>query len=138
MIKVQLVISGQYRENYGAHDWDGIGECPQHWKCKNEFNIIVACNVLLTDAPSVMKEIEERMSGFSWSDNGSSCYLDAIQMVPNRLSRSNLIEWQYQAYDEITSISKEEIHAFLKAFGMEPVAEELDDLLETDSYKLHH
>lgn len=21
-------------ENYGAHDWDGKGECPQHWKPK--------------------------------------------------------------------------------------------------------
>jgi len=21
-------------ENYGAHDWDGTGECPQYWKFK--------------------------------------------------------------------------------------------------------
>lgn len=31
---MKLVISTQIRENYGAHDWDGTGECPQHWKCK--------------------------------------------------------------------------------------------------------
>jgi hypothetical protein len=24
----------QYWENYGAHDWDGVGSCPQHWKAK--------------------------------------------------------------------------------------------------------
>jgi len=29
-----LVITTQYRENYGAHDWDGKGECPQYWKFK--------------------------------------------------------------------------------------------------------
>ena len=29
-----VVISTQFRENYGAHDWDGRGECPQHWKSK--------------------------------------------------------------------------------------------------------
>ena len=29
-----LVIHTQYRENYGAHDWDGKGECPQYWKFK--------------------------------------------------------------------------------------------------------
>ena len=29
-----LVIQTQCRENYGAHDWDGKGECPQHWKFK--------------------------------------------------------------------------------------------------------
>ena len=29
-----LVIQTQDRENYGAHDWDGEGDCPQHWKFK--------------------------------------------------------------------------------------------------------
>ena len=29
-----LVIQTQCRENYGVHDWDGKGECPQHWKFK--------------------------------------------------------------------------------------------------------
>lgn len=31
---MKLVIYTQIRENYGAHDWDGVGTCPQHWKCK--------------------------------------------------------------------------------------------------------
>ena len=29
-----LIIETQYSENYGAHDWDGEGECPQRWKQK--------------------------------------------------------------------------------------------------------
>ena len=29
-----LVIDTQYQENYGAHDWDGQGSCPQYWKFK--------------------------------------------------------------------------------------------------------
>ena len=29
-----LVIQTQVKENYGAHDWDGKGECPQYWKFK--------------------------------------------------------------------------------------------------------
>ena len=29
-----LVIRTQFKENYGAHDWDGTGECPQYWKMK--------------------------------------------------------------------------------------------------------
>lgn len=28
------IVETQYRENYGAHDWDGTGECPQYWKNK--------------------------------------------------------------------------------------------------------
>lgn len=31
---MQITIQTQFRENYGAHDWDGKGECPQYWKCK--------------------------------------------------------------------------------------------------------
>ena len=29
-----VVIDTQYMENYGAHDWDGTGQCPQYWKFK--------------------------------------------------------------------------------------------------------
>jgi hypothetical protein len=29
-----LVIRTQYMENYGAHDWNGQGACPQYWKNK--------------------------------------------------------------------------------------------------------
>ena len=32
--QTMLVVDTQYMENYGAHGWDGIGECPQHWKMK--------------------------------------------------------------------------------------------------------
>lgn len=32
MAKVHIVT--QYQENYGAHDWDGQGVCPQYWKFK--------------------------------------------------------------------------------------------------------
>ena len=31
---MQLLITTQTQENYGAHDWDGEGSCPQYWKFK--------------------------------------------------------------------------------------------------------
>jgi hypothetical protein len=31
---MQLLITTQTQENYGAHDWDGEGQCPQYWKFK--------------------------------------------------------------------------------------------------------
>ena len=31
---MMLVIQTQDQENYGAHDWDGKGACPQYWKFK--------------------------------------------------------------------------------------------------------
>jgi hypothetical protein len=31
---MKLMITTQLQENYGAHDWDGEGACPQYWKFK--------------------------------------------------------------------------------------------------------
>ena len=38
---MKLVIHTQHRENYGAHDWDGTGECPQYWKYKGGETYVV-------------------------------------------------------------------------------------------------
>jgi hypothetical protein len=39
-ITFRLVITTQIYENYGSHNWDGTGECPQYWKAKggNEYH----------------------------------------------------------------------------------------------------
>jgi len=37
----KLLISTQIHENYGAHDWDGVGECPQYWKAKGGSDYVV-------------------------------------------------------------------------------------------------
>lgn len=39
---MRLILSTQYRENYGAHDWDGLGECPQYWKNKGGYEYVAA------------------------------------------------------------------------------------------------
>jgi hypothetical protein len=37
----KLLITTQVYENYGAHDWDGVGECPQYWKAKGGCDYVV-------------------------------------------------------------------------------------------------
>ena len=37
----KLLITTQTHENYGAHDWDGKGECPQYWKAKGGNDYVV-------------------------------------------------------------------------------------------------
>jgi len=37
----KLLITTQVYENYGAHDWDGVGECPQYWKAKGGSDYVV-------------------------------------------------------------------------------------------------
>ena len=36
-----IVVNCQFRENYGSHQWDGEGKCPQYWKCKGGISFIV-------------------------------------------------------------------------------------------------
>lgn len=37
----KLLITTQIQENYGAHDWDGTGECPQYWKFKGGNDYVI-------------------------------------------------------------------------------------------------
>jgi hypothetical protein len=37
----KLLITTQVYENYGAHDWDGKGTCPQYWKAKGGSDYVV-------------------------------------------------------------------------------------------------
>jgi hypothetical protein len=38
---MRIVIATQYHENYGAHDWDGTGTCPQYWKAKGGSEYVI-------------------------------------------------------------------------------------------------
>lgn len=57
-----VVISTQYMENYGAHDWDGKGACPQYWKFKggSEYKVmgVPVGTELQTVLEAVSSEIE--------------------------------------------------------------------------------
>lgn len=68
---MKLVISTQVRENYGAHDWDGEGECPQYWKFKGGNTVVVrditpaqAIRISETGIPTLSALIEERNESF--------------------------------------------------------------------------
>jgi hypothetical protein len=65
---MKLVIHTQEYENYGAHDWDGEGSCPQRWKAKGGSEFMVLN--IPTDVPVdeilelVRSEVEFRNDGF--------------------------------------------------------------------------
>jgi hypothetical protein len=60
---MMLVIQTQNYENYGAHDWDGTGVCPTHWKAKggSEYKITnIPANVDLEEIVSMVRsQIEQ-------------------------------------------------------------------------------
>lgn len=68
---MKIVISTQYYENYGAHDWDGVGECPQYWKAKGGVDFFVPMGnsinseTATTIVMAVRGDIEESNQYFS-------------------------------------------------------------------------
>jgi len=38
---MKLLFITQVYENYGGHEWDGEGECPQYWKAKGSCDYVV-------------------------------------------------------------------------------------------------
>lgn len=68
---MKLVVYTQIRENYGAHDWDGKGECPQYWKCKGG-DVYIVPNLTPTQVlkikeggiPNLTLLIESKSAGF--------------------------------------------------------------------------
>ena len=43
-------VMTQIHENYGSHDWDGVGECPQMWKAKGGEDYIIEGAPSIEDA----------------------------------------------------------------------------------------
>ena len=66
---MMLVIDTQYMENYGAHDWDGQGECPQYWKAKGGSEYKVTGIPKNVDVALVIRMLGQEVQ---WSDHGSS------------------------------------------------------------------
>lgn len=68
---MKLVIHTQYRENYGAHDWDGQGECPQYWKFKGGETYVME----IQDPNVRPTNIDEIESLITYKDEGSEEYV---------------------------------------------------------------
>ena len=68
---MKLVIHTQYKENYGAHDWDGKGECPQYWKFKGGETYVMEI-----EDPNVRPHtIEDIEALITYKDEGSEEYV---------------------------------------------------------------
>lgn len=79
---MKLVIQTQYCENYGAHTWDGEGECPQRWKFKGGETYVVPN---LGQDQVVTRVIEQGMPT-----------LRALIEYSNEASREYILDWSVQ------------------------------------------
>lgn len=74
---MKLHIITQYMENYGAHDWDGEGECPQYWKMKGGEDYFIL-NVDETEVDSAVAQVR---GDIEWNDIGSRQYIIGYGLV---------------------------------------------------------
>jgi len=102
MSSMRIVVQTQHCENYGAHDWDGKGECPQYWKFKGG-------NTYILQGVSV----EQALGGQIWEDLSAAIaskseyfeeYIISMDLVDDvDFNESNYVEsWDAPIYLDIT------------------------------------
>ena len=89
---MKLLITTQNLENYGAHDWDGVGECPQYWKAKGGSDYVVKnftnFNNTTEAVMALRGQIEEDSEYF----------------------RSSIIDWEIVADDYLTEFEQDQLN----------------------------
>jgi hypothetical protein len=86
----KLLITTQVYENYGAHDWDGEGECPQYWKAKGGCDYVVKkinVNTVTETVMALRGQIEQ----------------------DNQAFREHIIGWEVVANDYLTQFEKDQL-----------------------------
>ena len=82
---MKLHITCQYMENYGAHAWDGSGECPQYWKMKGGEDFFVPLDGFNPDHEFADKKlamiVDSVRSKIEWNDIGSRQYVVGYGVV---------------------------------------------------------
>jgi len=88
---MKLLITTQIQENYGAHDWDGQGECPQYWKMKGGNDYVIKkfkdINTATDTVMALRSQIEQASPYF----------------------REWVIDWEVVADDYLTEFEKSQL-----------------------------
>ena len=86
----KLLITTQVYENYGAHDWDGVGECPSYWKAKGGSDYVVKkinVNKVTETVMALRGQVEQDNEGF----------------------RETIIGWEVVANDYLTEFEQSQL-----------------------------
>ena len=89
---MQLFIHTQVQENYGAHDWDGVGECPQYWKAKGGETYKVQSDMV---AAGLLTELVMAVRGQIESE---SAYMT-----------EQIVDWEVAADDALTESEQDQL-----------------------------
>lgn len=86
LIPMSVVVDTQYLENYGAHAWDGEGECPQRWKFKGGSVYVIDAGLRYADDPMNESKAQalymEHLDAIEHRDDYSEEYVIGARLVP--------------------------------------------------------
>lgn len=78
---MKIVITTQYLENYGAHDWDGKGQCPQYWKSKGG-DVYLVENLTQEQADEfIQNKLTQLYSMIEYNHEAAQEYVTSSQVV---------------------------------------------------------
>ncbi len=86
---MKLLIQTQVYENYGAHDWDGTGTCPQYWKAKGGNDYVV--KNFKGDATTAVMALRSQIE------------------CDNEGYRENIVSWEIVADDYLTEFEQSQL-----------------------------
>ena len=82
-------VVAQYEENYGAHDWDGKGACPQYWKKKGGKEYIVTADTA--------EQVHALVAPHLYNNNYAHSYIVFTQEVaPDYQTESEIDQLEYE------------------------------------------
>jgi len=87
----KLLITTQVHENYGAHDWDGKGECPSYWKAKGGSDYVIKN---FTDFANVTATVMALRSKIEQN---------------NEYFREEILDWEIVGDDHLTWIEQAQL-----------------------------
>ena len=98
---MKLVIYTQFKENYGAHDWDGKGECPQYWKFKGGDTYVIEVSLAEAMNPAFFDAVEkciEHSSNYSEEYIVGQDLVDDVDFDPATVVE----EWETAIYARLS------------------------------------
>ena len=95
------IVTTQYRENYGAHNWDGEGECPEYWKNEGGDTYIVLSNCDDND----IRQLFTHSSDYSQTSIGGYLKVDTLE---------DANEKYFEPWENVVTIGKNPDGTFTK------------------------
>ena len=95
---IDVLVYIQDRENYGAHNWNGEGDCPQYWKFK------IGPTIIIKNTPSI--EDAEHYINYHYGLQDSNYWQQWVQHIEEfngeieEWREPELIDWKFRTFKD--------------------------------------